>query len=211
MPGASRELLTLPLPPGAPAWFLAYHAQLLQGLQRMQQYIDQGQGLRGQPTISAPLQMLGNRIETVGAAQSATDAVTLVGGNLFSKGRLDTHFDTFYGEDTFPLTATGMTAPVSATAHVAQAGGIVVLGVPELFGTSTTTTCTLTGLPQDLTPTLNMAAVVLGRDQGVDTEVIAVLLANTPTITLYVGAALAPWTASGQKGLFATTLCYLRV
>ena len=74
---ASRELITLPLPPGVPPWFVAYHTQLLHVLQRQNQYVDQMHGLRGEPSISNRLHMLGSRIVEVDDPVNPFDALNL--------------------------------------------------------------------------------------------------------------------------------------
>jgi hypothetical protein len=205
MPVGSTEPLLLPVPRGAPPWFLAWHAQLVSILQRNQQRIDQTKGLRG--SISAEEQAQGliddfasQFVETVhdwNALQTFNNGISL-GGAL-----LDT-----YVEGSFTATGTGFATPPTGTARYVQLGKLVVLYLPDLQQTSNATTFTVTGLPAGLTPPLNSWHWAPITDNGIDAFGFVQLIATDAVLHVFSGLSLT-FTNSGAKRLYPVTIPYL--
>jgi hypothetical protein len=109
---------------------------------------------------------------------------------------------------TFTATATGCSAGVTGTARWDKHGTSVLLYLPQLSGTSTSTAFTVTGIPAALEPTRAAYQLVRAVDNGA--EVMGLLEAGvTPsTFTLYASSGGASWTASGAKILQACWVAY---
>lgn len=231
MPLASTEPILLPLAPEAPAWFVAFHRHLLPLLQRNQQRIDQGQGLRGRPSISAPLEAYGKTLGGVGDAQTATDALnqrqaesllatfgtlflaephswpstqTFPGGLDFGGALLGT-----YEEQAFTVTGTGFAVSPTGTATLVAVGRQVQLFLPELTDTSNDTAFTVTGIPPALAPGFSTIQPVWVTDNGLDLFGLLVLVATATSISVVVAGGATTWTAAGVKRLYPTTVSYL--
>jgi hypothetical protein len=231
MPIASTEAVFLPLPPGAPPWFAAYHLQLLGLLQRNQQRIDEARGLRGRPSISAPLQAFGQRLEGVGEASASDDALTQAQAaslleaftptflgqphtwtqaQTFSSGLILGHETlSVYDEGTFTATGTGFGTPPTATAHYVRIGKAVLLEVPQLSGTSNATTFTITGMPAGIQPAYSSYHFGAVTDNGVDGYGFIFLAGGTNVLHVFINTVSGIFTASGTKRVYPQQLAYL--
>jgi hypothetical protein len=119
-----------------------------------------------------------------------------------------------YSVGTFTATLTGVSGSVTGTAFYELNGETVNLLLPGLSGTSNATSCTITGLPAEITPT---------RDQGLAHPVIAdngvfalgtAIVRNTGEITIYdddIGTSATNWTNSGTKTVVACNYTYLLI
>ena len=146
------------------------------------------------PTMTAPV--LG-----VAAATSLT-----FGGTALSN----------YDEGTFTLTSTGGDFSISqtGTARYTRVGKIVMLYLPELYGTSTSTTFSATGLPAALNPSRiqNFPLPVITDNSAVALGAAYISLAVSGTISFFRGTA-GTWTGSnlkgsGSGGSIGTTITY---
>jgi len=233
-PLASSEQVVLHLPLDAPDWFRAYHDQLLQTMQRNQQRVDQGQGLRSRPSISAPLQAYAQPIENVGDAVQAGDALNRRSGqrligtavvdsidallaaanmwadvNQFAAGiSFNDETLSVYDEGTFTATLTGMTTSVTGTARHVRVGKAVCLFLPTLSGTSNATTAQVTGLPAIIQPTQTSWQVVRITDNSLDAFGVVRFNSASGTLDVFPSFTAGAWTATGTKTLYATMLAY---
>ena len=118
--------------------------------------------------------------------------------------------DAVFGEnDTFTATCTGFTAAVTGTASYVLIGGVVVLFLPELTGTSNATTFTITGLPAAITPVQTSNHVVTITDTTTDVYGLLRLTASSTTITMLSSLqSNGDWGNSGTKAIFPGWLSY---
>lgn len=111
---------------------------------------------------------------------------------------------------TFTVTLTGCTTTVTGTASWERRGNIVTLLLPSLSGTSNVTTCTLTGAPAAILPATEQFGMI--NVQNSAAEIIGSFRYFTSgTISLSAGAFGAAFTASGVKGVRASSISYLCV
>lgn len=114
--------------------------------------------------------------------------------------------------DTFTGTLTGFAAPPTATIAVVQQGQEVTLVTPDLLGNpSSTTSCTITGLPakyQTSGPGGIVFLPCIVTNNGVDNISMALLTNASGTIALYQGGSQTGFTAAGQKGVRKQNLRY---
>jgi hypothetical protein len=113
-----------------------------------------------------------------------------------------------FGYDTayFTATLTGVSGTVQATASYVRVGSMVTVFIPQLTGTSTSTSCAISGLPASISPP---TASVLGTLPIVDnTSSYAVgvwtIAATSTNIVLGNGlnsSSFTNWTDSGTKGI----------
>lgn len=115
-----------------------------------------------------------------------------------------------FGEnDIFTAAGTGFTAAVTGTASYVLVGGVVVLFLPDLTGTSNSTAFTITGMPAAITPTRTSNHVVTITDTTTDVYGLLRLTASSTTITMLSSLqANGDFGNSGSKGLFATWISY---
>jgi hypothetical protein len=116
----------------------------------------------------------------------------------------------YFASGTFTASLTGCTAGVTSTASWSQTGNEVTVNYQPMTGTSNTAACTVTGQPNPLKPVTahngfpiiiqdNSSAALFGR-ADVNTD---------GTLTLFVNASSAVFTAANVKGLIAgCTLTY---
>ena len=118
--------------------------------------------------------------------------------------------DAVFGEnDTFTATCTGFTAAVTGTASYVLIGGVVVLFLPELTGTSNATTFTITGLPAAITPVQTSNHVVTITDTTTDVYGLLRLTASSTTITMLSSLqSNGDWGNSGTKAIFPVWISY---
>lgn len=109
---------------------------------------------------------------------------------------------------TFTATLTGCTTAPTATVNYTIRDSIAVLNLPSLTATSNSTSCTLTGLPailQPLTQTSNVPVAI--SDSGTYSLNAAMSIApGSGTMTLSKAGSTTGFTASGAKGIFASTI-----
>jgi hypothetical protein len=108
---------------------------------------------------------------------------------------------------TFTLTATGLTTGVTGTAEWTMiktpggTGALVVMNVPQLSGTSNSTSFGASGIPTFLRPAVGQAVAAssffITTGSVVTTGTIQVNTAGT--LTFYLGTNASGWTASGTK------------
>ena len=112
----------------------------------------------------------------------------------------------------FTGTLTGMTGATTGTVLYTRIGNIVTLTFTSTVGTSNSTACTLTGLPAICQPATLGGFFVLGAfvDNSIlsVTPVIAQINPGSGTIIFFRGGSATGFTASGNKGLTATSLTY---
>jgi hypothetical protein len=231
MPVASTEPIRLDMPFGAPPWFAAFHTQLLSLLQRNQQRIDEARGLRGRPSLSAPLQAYGQKIEGLADADSGTDAlnqqqaeslIEAFGPTFLSTTHTWSALQTFgagltfgadtlstYTEDSFTATGTGFVSDPTASAAYIQLGKIIVLHIPELIGVSDDTAFTITGMPSAIQPAGDAYSLGPVTDNGLDVLGMIVLTGGSNVLGVFVGAGTGAFTNSGVKRVYPQHLAYL--
>jgi hypothetical protein len=109
---------------------------------------------------------------------------------------------------TFVWTLTGVTATVEEDIVWTREGPLVhLVWLSEIEGTSNTTACTLTGLPQQLWPARNQTQLHRVTDNGV-TAVCVTRIETDGTFRLFSTLLGTGFTASGAKGIRAGTLSY---
>jgi hypothetical protein len=111
-------------------------------------------------------------------------------------------------EHSFTVTATGFAGTVSGTARAIQIGKQVTLHLPDLTGTSNGTGFTVTGLLAGLAGAgvARIPSAVQDSSGTLQTGLLALVGLD---ITVFATVALAGWTASGTKSLFAPPFTYL--
>jgi hypothetical protein len=87
----------------------------------------------------------------VGAATPSTSGVGITFPATFSNSTNANTLDD-YEEGSFTVTGTGFTTTITGTAYYTKIGNAVSLSIPDLAGTSNSTSFTITGLPVELRP-----------------------------------------------------------
>lgn len=112
---------------------------------------------------------------------------------------------------TFTATLTGVTGSVTVTAEYQIIGKFVHLYLPQLLGTSNTTSCTITGMPAEARPAvLNNSIIAIINNSLKDFGEAGIQTGGTITLRVQNGGD-ASWTASGTKGLDAATNFIYRI
>jgi hypothetical protein len=140
--------------------------------------------------------------------QTGSNPSLLTGGLQFStSGGTKTTLN-YYEENTFTITGTGFSANPTGTARYVRTGSVVTLFIPQLTGTSNTTTFTLTGIPARITPARDQTAQACRvTNNGTDDWGI-IIIDSSGTFDLFRTAAAAAWTGSGTKTLYETVVTY---
>lgn len=108
-----------------------------------------------------------------------------------------------FASGTFTATLTGCTTSPTGTATWYRVGSIVTLVIPEVVGTSNSTSCTMTGLPAAIQPATlaSQTARVMFSDNTITVaDVSASIAAGSGTITFIKGLLSTAFTNSGTKG-----------
>jgi hypothetical protein len=110
----------------------------------------------------------------------------------------------------FTATLTGVSGSVTGTAMWKKIGGVVTVSYPALTGTSNTTTCTVTGQPTAIQPTVARAAFIASVQNNSASPVAGRCDVGTDgVLTLYSDVAGSAFAAANVKGLNAgLTLTY---
>lgn len=131
--------------------------------------------------------------------------------NLVNAGSASNIIENDTAQGTFTATLTGVSGTVTATVEYAIKGYLVQLDIPALTGTSTSTACTITGIPAGLQPANNKSFAVFTEDNGTITVSQATVAGGGGTITLAKGTTPSTtFTNTGTKGLSSpVTMQYL--
>jgi hypothetical protein len=113
----------------------------------------------------------------------------------------------------FTLTATGFTTSPTMLVHYVQNGNQVTLSFPSISGTSNSTALTLTGFPNGLQGVTNaVQSPLMPAEDNSALGVAAVWTIQNQiggsTVLVQPNNASGLWTASGTKGLFASSFSY---
>lgn len=109
-----------------------------------------------------------------------------------------------YGRgDHFTGTLTGCTTSPTASISLTYQGSQVTITFPSLTATSSSTACTITGLPSRYWPAVDTYGVLYTQDNGANTALPCLVAAATGVITIGVGHT---FTGSGGKGVVGGTL-----
>ncbi len=112
----------------------------------------------------------------------------------------------------FTATLTGVSGSVTQTFYYSRVGNSVVLtnGDNDFTGTSTTTACSITGIPAAITPTRNQYTVGRVSDAGVNLmRIVSITTGSTLVLYSDLSGATTGFTATGVKGLRGFVFCYL--
>lgn len=113
-----------------------------------------------------------------------------------------------YVESSFTGTLTGTSGPLTGTITYTKIGNLVVICVPNLQGTSTTTSKTITGMPAAIRPASGKVVLPFVSDNGGGTTAGVASLDSAGVITLYSSTGLGGWTASGTVTINAFEIAY---
>lgn len=108
----------------------------------------------------------------------------------------------------------GLTAP-TGTVYYAAAGNLIMLNVPALSATSSSTSFSLSGLPPAIIPplgaNLQITSLLAGTDNGArTTDVQAQFAAQNSSIVLLKGGSSTGWTAAGTKAIGPIIISFFR-
>lgn len=112
-------------------------------------------------------------------------------------------------QGTFTGSLTGCTTSPTGTLKYSINGDLVTLEVPTLTATSNATTCTITGVPAEISPNNDQTVFGITTDNGVD-GVAKIQIQASGVIALSKGATLGGFAASGTKGIGSSTFTYRR-
>ncbi len=111
---------------------------------------------------------------------------------------------------TFTITLTGVSGTVTATAKYRIVNGMVFLYIPAIYGTSNSTSCSLTGLPSEIIPVttyqLPMAANCFSDNSALATGVSAEIQGVGGQILFIKSGSYTGFTAANNKGISNSTL-----
>lgn len=162
-------------------------------------------------TFDSTCEMTGNFVRNVsGSFTTPFTNVTWNGvqrDNTFLSGTTPVDFTP--GMADFTATLTGVTAATTGTARYWRNGNQVTLKVPQLLGTSNTTSCTITGLPSAIQPA-NTQQYFIVSVQDNSTDAAGMVSVASGTVTLYraPNAAASAFTNSGGKGTAGFEIVY---
>lgn len=131
------------------------------------------------------------RLAVTGAATAAS--IALGGNEAFT-----------YDEDTYTGTLTGVTGSVTGTIRYVVVGKQVTIMIPNITGTSNTTSCTITGMPAAIRPARRIGFTAYILDAGAISDHISsgFDIETDGTITLIQSGLAANFTNSGTKGIY---------
>jgi len=113
-----------------------------------------------------------------------------------------------YSQGTATLTCTGMSASTTGTMKYEIDGDVVNISIPEMIGTSNTTAFTITGLPSVLIPRETSYFMLRARDNSA--AILGMMqISDSGNITMFPAVSGGTWTASNQKGVYATGISYI--
>lgn len=106
--------------------------------------------------------------------------------------------------------ATGFSTTPTGTVVFSKMGNIACLTLPTLTATSSTSAFTITGLPVELQAARTQRVSVGGmEDNTVINALGGVSVTNSGTLTMTLSGSSTGFTATGTKGVTATTFCYI--
>lgn len=152
-----------------------------------------------------------DNVSITGGTITATGLITTNGQvNFPSTQNLSSDANTLddYREGTFTATATGMTTSPTGDVDYLRIGGLVVLQIPTISGTSNATTFTLTGIPTELRPSVTRRIFARMQDAGTAYVVAYVDVNADGTITCKKDVGGSAFTASGTKSIGSGTLVF---
>jgi hypothetical protein len=157
------------------------------------------------PTTGIPLIVESNGGTPTFEVTGSTTGITVEAYGPTAGGLVDLTPDI----GSFTATLTGCSGTPTVTATWARVGNLVILNIPELVGTSTSTACTITGLPAEIqTATSQNIGAYIENNSAVAAGGVQVS-AGSGTITLFsTNAFSATFTNGGTKGFFAGVLPY---
>jgi hypothetical protein len=109
---------------------------------------------------------------------------------------------------TYTATATGMTTSPTGTVKYTAFGGMVVLDIPAIVGTSNSTAFTLTGMPSPIRPAVDKDVLVRIQDNGAAITSGYARIKTTGVIEVYASPNGAAFTSSGQKAISTNSISY---
>jgi len=142
---------------------------------------------------------------TLGTVQTITALKTFTAGISLGDETISV-----YDEATFTVTGTGFVANPTGTARYIKIGNIVVVFIPQLTGTSNTTTFTLTGIPAAIqaSRTIGNFPIRYTDNSVASTTPGLLVIPSGGTWNLYTNWNAAGWTASNTKTLEPVCCCY---
>lgn len=109
----------------------------------------------------------------------------------------------------FTATLTGVSGTVTGTVKWSYSGGVVTLEIPDIQGTSTSTSATLTGMPSAIAPATAQYAFGAVLDDGTSVYIGRwIVNSGSGVISLAPGFSLTGFTAANAKGTEQCTLSY---
>ena len=123
-------------------------------------------------------------------------------------GTITNNWDAFQG-GSFTATLTGCTTSPTGAVDYSINGEIVTLEIPDITGTSNTTSATLTGMPSYIQPASTQNVIAKSVDSG-NAVISQMTIGTSGTITLYNVLNASGFTASGTKGVPLLTITYKR-
>jgi len=110
----------------------------------------------------------------------------------------------------FTGTLTGYATPPTGSVKSSVNGNLVTMHFPQISGTSNATGLTMTGLPAWTTPESDRVCIMTGLENSGAVLIVATINSGSATITFgHSTANNTTFTASGGKGIYATTITYL--
>lgn len=109
---------------------------------------------------------------------------------------------------TYTATATGMTTSPTGTVKYTAFGGMVVLDIPAIVGTSNSTAFTLTGMPAAIRPVADKDVLVRIQDNGAAITSGYARIKTTGVIEVYATPNGGAFTSSGQKAISTNSISY---
>ena len=169
--------------------------------------------LTGGTSFTGPIPILNQDGSQLGAGQIVANGITALfyyNGNWL----LTSSTGSVAKAGSFLATYVGGTAsPASGTAYWSQSGNVVTLVLPNLPGTSTSTSFSYSGLPASLQPPTqqqNIPVSVGQNNSAFVAGIFAVIAPSSGSIQFGLLGNLAGWTATGTKyvGIFSTPFYY---
>lgn len=152
----------------------------------------------------------GNYCENSPAVVNAARAGVNIFANYNSSGALSEYWGAAswtVKQSSYTATATGMTTSPIGTVKYSVVGNTVTLDIPNISGTSNSTSFTLTGGPTDIRPAVDKDVLIRVVDNGSGLTGFA-RVKTTGVIELYSSVSGAGFTASGTKQIHINSISY---
>lgn len=150
------------------------------------------------------------------SALSTTGQLTIMtppteNGNVLRREDVTAAAHLTYEEGTLSLTANGFATPVPVTGSYMVLGKFVSYIINGFTEVSNANTFNLGTLPTQLRPTVTIVTTMVGIDNGIAKIIVASVGVSGVIVFQSTAGSNASWSPIGNKGLFVTTINFIKM